>query len=68
MKKNKIIALFIGTPSVMLFCITLLHALVEGTYKESAYFFGMFLGAVGMVACWRAICMAHAETFEGKRV
>lgn len=68
MKKNEIIAMVTGAPSVMLFGITLLHALVEGTYKESAYFFGMFLGVTGMVACWKAICMAHAETFEGKRV
>lgn len=66
MKKNEIIAIVTGAPSVMLFGTTLLHALVEGSMSESAYFFGMFLGGTGMITCWKAICMAHAEAFEGK--
>ena len=68
MKKNEIIAMVTGAPSVFVFGITLLHATVEGTWSESTYFFGMFLGAIGIVTCWKAICMAHAEAFEGKRV
>ena len=60
-----------GGMSAILCLGTLIHALdlVAGKdWPEVAYWFGMFLGAVGMVACWKSICMAHAEAFEKGRV